>query len=81
MIQVLRPVAVGAHSSELKRSFGSVKGPPSTGDVEPVADEVSARSFDHAGSDWPTFTERFRIVEVAPVVVQYPLTDKIPLRQ
>ena len=43
---VLRPVTVGADGSELQHRFGSVEGPSSTGDVEPVADEMSARPFD-----------------------------------
>ena len=69
---VLPPVAVGAHGSELQHRFGSVEGPSSTGDVEPVADEVPARPFDHSGGDRVAGRERFRIVEVGPLVLQVP---------
>ena len=46
MMPALVPVAVGAHSRHLEYRFGSVEGPPMTGDVEPIADEVSACPFD-----------------------------------
>ncbi len=43
---VLLPVTVGADGSQLQHRFGSVEGPPGSGDVEPIADEVPARPFD-----------------------------------
>ena len=46
-------VAVADHGAQGEDGFGALQSPPCPGDVEPVADQVAACSFDYAGGDGP----------------------------
>jgi len=65
----LLPITVGTHSPELQHCLGSVERPPSTGDVEPVPDEVPASNM--AWSCQPrrvpgVNTPWFKVTELVP---------------
>src|SRR6266508_790745 len=46
-------VAVGAQGAQLEDGLGALEAPAGAGDVEPVAGQVPAGAFDHAGGDRP----------------------------
>jgi hypothetical protein len=50
---VLVEVAVGDDGAQGEDGFGALESPSGSGDVEPVADQVAAYSFDDAGGDGP----------------------------
>jgi hypothetical protein len=50
---VVAEVAVGDHGAKGEDGFGALEPPSGSGDVEPVADQVAAGSFDDAGRDGP----------------------------
>ncbi|MEX2985744.1 hypothetical protein [Streptomyces sp. C36] len=65
--EVVIPVGVEAtvadERAKLEDGFGSGESPAGAGDVEPVADQVPARSLDHARRDGPARGERAFVVE------------------
>jgi hypothetical protein len=50
---VFLEVAIADHGAQGKDGLGALKAPSCSGDVEPVADQVAAGSFDHSGRDGP----------------------------
>src|SRR5580704_15035500 len=63
---VLVEVAVADEGAQGEDGFGAVQSPAGSGDVEPVADQVAAGSFDDAGGDGPA---RGQCLVVAQAVV------------
>jgi hypothetical protein len=65
--QVVAPVvvevAVADHCAQGEDSFGAVQSPAGSGDVEPVADQVAAGSFDDAGGDGPARGQRLVVAQ------------------
>ena len=66
--QVVAPVvvviAVGDDGAQGKDRFGALESPPGSGDVEPVADQVTACSFDDAGGDGPSRGQGLVVAQV-----------------
>jgi hypothetical protein len=52
-VPVFVEVAVADHCAQGEDGFGAVQAPACSGDVEPVADQVAACSFDDPGGDGP----------------------------
>ena len=50
---VVVEVAVADHGAQGEDGFGALESPACSGDVEAVADQVAACSFDDAGRDGP----------------------------
>ena len=63
--QVVAPVvvevAVAEDGAQGEDGFGAVESPACSGDVEPVADQVAAGSFDDPGGDGPAFGTREKL--------------------
>src|SRR5215470_6282178 len=66
--QVVAPVvvvvAVGDDGAQGEDRFGASESPPGSGDVEPVADQVAACSFDDAGGDGPSRGQGLIVAQV-----------------
>src|ERR1039457_1928598 len=67
---VVAEVAVDDDGAELEDDLGTVEGPPGACNSEPVLDDESAGSLDHAGGDRPAFREGLVVAHVLVVVRQ-----------
>ena len=64
VVPVVVEVAVADRGAQGEDGFGSLESPAGSGDVEAVADEVAAGSFDDAGRDGPARGEGLIVAQV-----------------
>src|SRR4029453_13194407 len=60
-------VTVGDQGTQLEDGLGAVQTPAGAGDVQPVADQVAAGAFDHAGGDRPAAFQGGVVAEELPL--------------
>src|SRR3989442_4436612 len=68
VVHVVVEVAVDDDGAELEDGLGAVGGPSRACDAEPVLDDESAGSLDHAGGDGPSLFEGLVVAHVLAVV-------------